>query len=481
MNAESISPDLKTVLRRLKLSRMLDTLPERLALARQQKMPHQDFLLLVLPDEASRRDGQAATLRAQNAQLDPEAQLEPWDETAKVSFDRALLNELASLRFLEAHHHVADRRPRRRRQDLPRPRPRPHRLPPRPLRPRPHQDKMLKTLRHARLTNTHEAELRDFLAVDLLIVDDFGLDAMDAQESRDAYEILTERHRAGSDRSSPPTAAPTSGSPPSPTRSAPRAPSTASPATPTTSSSRASPTAADSSPPSLAPPEGPMDADGLMESADGFEAHPGDAVHPSHKPLESRPTTAGFPQRPQVRGVSPSTQIRRACFDQTDGLELHVTRRTRGGIFLKRPGPRTAPWYRFVWMRCPSNSSRKFDSTVISSRARAAAKRRFSRSASSASERFSLRSRTVEVYEVSDLVTTLEEGVETVHSPGEESGHARAGRRGWRRPCRHRHPAQHRVPGAEHELQALQPVEQPRRHGHLWRQLQRLRPGHGRE
>ena len=31
-----ISPDLKTVLRRLKLSPILDTLPERLALARQQ-------------------------------------------------------------------------------------------------------------------------------------------------------------------------------------------------------------------------------------------------------------------------------------------------------------------------------------------------------------------------------------------------------------------------------------------------------------
>jgi DNA replication protein DnaC len=36
------------------------------------------------------------------------------------------------------------------------------------------------------------------LAVDLLIVDDFGLDAMDATESRDIYEIMTERHRAGS-------------------------------------------------------------------------------------------------------------------------------------------------------------------------------------------------------------------------------------------------------------------------------------------
>ena len=57
---------------------------------------------------------------------------------------------------------------------------------------------MLKTLRHARLDNTVEAELRKLIAVDLLIIDDFGLDTMDAAESRDAYEILTERHRAGS-------------------------------------------------------------------------------------------------------------------------------------------------------------------------------------------------------------------------------------------------------------------------------------------
>ena len=99
MTPDPISPDLKTVLRRLKLSRMLDTLPERLALARQEKMPHQDLLLLVLQDEVQRRDSVAVSLRADKAHLDPQAQLENWDETAKVTFDRALLGELASLRF----------------------------------------------------------------------------------------------------------------------------------------------------------------------------------------------------------------------------------------------------------------------------------------------------------------------------------------------------------------------------------------------
>src|SRR3990172_12111681 len=107
MTPDAISTDLKTVLRRLRLSRVLDTLPERLTLMRQQPLAPQDFLLLILTDEVTRRDSLAATLRAQRAGLDPGAQLEHWDTTAHVTFDRALLTELVTLRFLEAHHHVA--------------------------------------------------------------------------------------------------------------------------------------------------------------------------------------------------------------------------------------------------------------------------------------------------------------------------------------------------------------------------------------
>ncbi len=55
-----VSPDLRKMLRALKLGQMLDTLPERLALARQQKMPHADFLELVLADEVARREAKSA-------------------------------------------------------------------------------------------------------------------------------------------------------------------------------------------------------------------------------------------------------------------------------------------------------------------------------------------------------------------------------------------------------------------------------------
>ncbi len=198
MNPDVITPELKTVLRRLKLSRMLDTLSERFVLARQQKMPHQDFLLLALSDEATRRDSQAASLRADRARLEKESQLERWDETSKVEFDRALLNELASLRFIESHHHVAVVGSVGVGKTF-----LAHALGHIACR-RGHSvlaigaDAMLKSLKHARLTQTHEKELRALLTVDLLIVDDFGLDVMDAQESRDAHAIMIERHRAGS-------------------------------------------------------------------------------------------------------------------------------------------------------------------------------------------------------------------------------------------------------------------------------------------
>ena len=198
MTTDLISPDLKVALRRLRLGPLVDTLTERLALARQQKMPHQDFLLLILADEVARRDGRASVVRAQKAHLDPAMQLEAWDPTARVSYDKELLNELASLRFIDAHAHVAVVGPvgvgktflahalghiacRHAYSVL-------------ALR----ADRMLKTLKHARLDNTYEAELRKLLAVDLLIIDDFALDAMDPTESRDIYEIMIERHRAGS-------------------------------------------------------------------------------------------------------------------------------------------------------------------------------------------------------------------------------------------------------------------------------------------
>ena len=56
----SVSPELKTLMRKLKLGQLLDTLPERLALAKSHDLGHAEFLEQLFSDEAMRRDADSA-------------------------------------------------------------------------------------------------------------------------------------------------------------------------------------------------------------------------------------------------------------------------------------------------------------------------------------------------------------------------------------------------------------------------------------
>jgi IstB-like ATP binding protein len=110
--------ELKAVLRQVKLGRCLDTLPERLSLAKSADMAYTDFLELVLSDEVTRRETTSASLRARAAGLDPDMCLENWDLATKVNFDHQVWDELCSLRFIDAGHNALVLGPGWRRQDL---------------------------------------------------------------------------------------------------------------------------------------------------------------------------------------------------------------------------------------------------------------------------------------------------------------------------------------------------------------------------
>jgi DNA replication protein DnaC len=190
-----VTPELKALLRRVKLGRCLDTLPERLALAHTGQMGHAEFLELVLADEVTRRETSSAALRARTAGLDPAMTLDRWDDTAKITYDRGVWNELCSLRFVESGHNALILGPVgvgktflatalghaaiRRRFTVHFER----------------CDRLLKRLRASRLDNSHDTEIRKLLRVDLLIVDDFALTALDPLDTADVYELIVERHR----------------------------------------------------------------------------------------------------------------------------------------------------------------------------------------------------------------------------------------------------------------------------------------------
>ena len=192
--APTPSPELKSLMRRLRLGQLLDTLPERVALARQHNLSHLEFLEQVFSDEVQRRDSASAGVRARAAHLDPAMVLEAWDDSAEITYDKAVWSELVSMRFVEnaqnvlvvgpvgvgktflatALGHIACRR----------------RISVHFER----ADKLHKRLKAARLDASYEAEMRKLIGVELLVVDDFALHPLDPVETSDIYEVVIERH-----------------------------------------------------------------------------------------------------------------------------------------------------------------------------------------------------------------------------------------------------------------------------------------------
>jgi DNA replication protein DnaC len=194
----SIQPELKTVLKRLKLSPMLATLPDRVAYARKEKLDYTNFLELVLSDEVERRDQKHITNRLTTAGFEEECTLERFDWSAKIRIDKTRLTDLFGLHFIERREnaifcgpvgvgksflaqalgHAACRANYRvlfTKADL-----------------------LLKTLARSRADNSFDRELRGFIGPDLLIVDDFALRKLSSQATSDFYDLLIERHTRSS-------------------------------------------------------------------------------------------------------------------------------------------------------------------------------------------------------------------------------------------------------------------------------------------
>ena len=193
-----VKPSLKSVLKRLKLSGLVPVLPDRAAYATKTSLPPLDFLELVLQDEIDRREHKNLTNRLDRAGFMDTHTFEDFDWDAPVTFDRDRVRDLFGLSFLERREDVLFLGPvgvgktflacalghsacRAGHKVL-------------FLR----SDHLLRMIHQSRADNSTERVIRSLLAPDLLIVDDFGLRRLNAQQSSDFYEVVIERHRRAS-------------------------------------------------------------------------------------------------------------------------------------------------------------------------------------------------------------------------------------------------------------------------------------------
>lgn len=194
MNAHPLLPKLRL----LRLSGMLHTLDLRAAQATERQLSPLEFLALLLDDELERRDQQRLHLRLASSGCDSLKTLAQFDFLAAPGVNRTLLQELATCAFIPRHENILLCGPtgvgkshlanaiaiealKRNFRVISKPT---HRL--------------LNDLHAARANGTHTRILARILRCDLLLLDDFGLQALSAQAVQDLYEIITERYERGS-------------------------------------------------------------------------------------------------------------------------------------------------------------------------------------------------------------------------------------------------------------------------------------------
>lgn len=191
-------PELSPLLKRLRLSGILDSLETRNREAIDKRLSYVDFLAHLIADEVARREQKKFHLRLRRAGFRSTKTLEQFDATASSTLNPALLQELASCRFVEEHasvliagpcgtgkshlaqalghcavrcgHDVAFTT----------------------------QTQLLGSLHSARATGTYERRFQALVRVPLLIIDDYGLKPLRPPHDEDFHDLVAERYEQAS-------------------------------------------------------------------------------------------------------------------------------------------------------------------------------------------------------------------------------------------------------------------------------------------
>jgi len=194
MSAHPLLPKL----RQLKLSGMLQTLDLRAAQSIERQLSPAEFLALLLDDELERRSQQHLVHSLVLSGCDSLKTLAQFDFLAAPGVNRTLIQDLASCAFIPRHENILLCGPtgvgkshlanaiaiEALKRD--------YRVFSKPTH------RLLNDLHTARASGAHSRLFARILRCDLLVLDDFGLQALSAQAVQDLYEIITERYERGS-------------------------------------------------------------------------------------------------------------------------------------------------------------------------------------------------------------------------------------------------------------------------------------------
>ena len=187
-------PELIPMLKQLRLSGILDSIETRNRQAIDEKLSYMDFLATIVTDEIARRTQKRLSSALRRANFRNQKTLEEFDFTFNPNINRALITELGSCRFIQekvcvlivgpcgtGKSHIA--------QALGH------------CAIRAGYDvlfatvsRMLSQLNAARATNGYDRHFAKLAAVDLLIIDDFGLKPLKGSQDEDFHDVISERY-----------------------------------------------------------------------------------------------------------------------------------------------------------------------------------------------------------------------------------------------------------------------------------------------
>jgi DNA replication protein DnaC len=194
----STTDDLIPLLKKLRLSGVLQSLELRTRQAADDDLSHGEFLYRLLSDEAERRDAKQLDMRLRRASFDGARSIEDFDFAFNPKIPKSKIIDLATCSFVERHEnvllvgragvgksHIAQalgQRACRAGHDV--------------IYASAHE--LLTQLRAARADATHDRKMLRYTSPSLLIIDDLGLRPLVGDEPIDLYDIIRQRYEHGS-------------------------------------------------------------------------------------------------------------------------------------------------------------------------------------------------------------------------------------------------------------------------------------------